>query len=96
VDGFAREGGRLLECIRVALVQGDHGAFVDAVQALKGSAGDLGARPVAQLCERVQEVPAERLGSPRVLLLVEALARTFEATCVDLTEYLQRRRDAVR
>jgi CheY-like chemotaxis protein len=96
VDGFATEGARTIAAMQEDLSRRDHRAFLDAVQALKGAAGDLGAVQVAVLCDRVQEVPADRLDSPRAGLLVEALARTFEANCLALTEYLARQRDAMR
>jgi len=96
VDGFMREGSQSLDCLRQAVSDGDHARFIDALQALKGSAGDVGAREVANLCGRVQEVPATRLDSPRVGLLLEAVGRTFEATCGALSEYMERQRDAAK
>jgi two-component system sensor histidine kinase RpfC len=94
VNGFIREGAETLARVEKALAAGDRNGFLDAVQALRGAAGDIGAREVAGLCERIQEVPQERLVSPRMALLLEALTRTFEATAVALTEYVQRARGA--
>jgi len=94
IDGFIREGKQVLARIERALAEGDQCAMLDALQALRGASGEVGAREVATLCERLQEVPGERLRSPRAALLVEALARAFEASAVALTDYLERVEDA--
>jgi two-component system sensor histidine kinase RpfC len=96
VDGFLREGGQTLRRIEAAVAAGDRAAFVDGVQALRGAAGDIGAREVAGLCERLAELPPDSLQSSRMSLLLEALVRTFEATAVALTEYVERARNAAR
>jgi two-component system sensor histidine kinase RpfC len=96
VEGFIREGRQALTRVEQAVADGDHARLLDALQALRGASGDIGARDVASLCERLQEVPGERLGSPRVTLLVEALGRAFDASAVALTEFLERGEDAAR
>jgi two-component system sensor histidine kinase RpfC len=94
VNGFIREGGQSLARVEQALTAGDRDRFLDAVQALRGAAGDIGALEVASLCERIQEVAQERLASPRLALLLVTLTGTFEASAVALTEYVQRARGA--
>ncbi len=95
VQGFVQDGGRSVRRIEQAVRQRDHRSFQDAVQALKGTAGDIGAVLLVSLCIQAESITPFQMGSTPARSLCERLATAFESTCVALTEFAEKQRDAV-
>lgn len=86
IQGFIRDGNRLLEKLEDALKRDDHADFRDASQALKGNAGSIGAVRLYKSClqvERMSRADYELLGG-QVLADVRA---EFRRACAALIEY---------
>ncbi len=95
VEGFARDGQRIMAELDAAVAMRDYPRFRDAVHGLKGSAGELGGTQLVELCLRAEKLKPYRAGTPEFFSLAEQIKEVFDSTCMALTQYLERQRDAV-
>ncbi len=95
IEGFARDGERIMAELDAATVAQDYSRFRDAVHGLKGSAGELGGAQLVELCLKAERLKPYQVGTPEFLSLAEQIKTTFDSTCVALTQYAGRQRDAV-
>ena len=96
VDGFRRDGERLLEHLQHAVETQDYPELRDAAHALKGTAGELGGIFLVNLCKEAETLKPYDMASEKALKLVEKINNTFMSTCQILAEYIQRRSNIVR
>ena len=95
VEGFARDGERIMAELDAATAAQDYPRFRDAVHGLKGSAGELGGAQLVELCLKAERLKPYQVGTPEFSSLAEQIKTTFDGTCVALTQYVGRQRDAV-
>lgn len=95
VEGFARDGEHLMQELQEAASQRDFPRFHDAVHALKGSAGELGAVLLVRLCAEGMSLKPYELGSSKPIALAARIKEAFDATCAALTEYVDRQQNAM-
>src|SRR5262249_25022164 len=74
---FAEQGRTLLELIRDSLLSGKREELAKHLHALKGSAGSVGARVLAEHCGRFER-DARNLGIDAGLAMVQELANDFD------------------
>ncbi len=84
IDLFLEDGPALVQAARAGLARGDAEALRHAVHQLKGSASNLGAQPLADLCARI-ETRARGADLAEADALVEQLAREHQRVGAALT-----------
>jgi two-component system sensor histidine kinase RpfC len=95
VDGFTRDGEQQLARLHCAVEQSDYPILRDVAHALKGSAGELGGLRLVQLCKEAERLKPYDMASEKAALLVQRIGESLNATCVRLTEYVDRRYKAM-
>jgi two-component system sensor histidine kinase RpfC len=95
VEGFSRDGERTMDELEAAVFEEDYPRFRDAVHGLKGSAGELGGVQLVRLCIEAEGLKPYQLGSPELRAMADKIKQTFNSTCVALTQYLDRQRNAM-
>jgi two-component system sensor histidine kinase RpfC len=80
VASFHRDGERMLARIREALSASDYPLLHEAIHALRGSAGEIGAVQVAEICARIRELEMSELNSKAARELSDRLAECLNAT----------------
>ena len=95
VEGFVRDGETNLSLVDEAVKERDYEGFRDAVHALKGSAGELGATLLVDLCVKSEALKPFDLETGRIRKAADELHRLFDRSCHTLTELVEQRRDAV-
>ncbi len=95
VEGFFRDGERIMAELDAAVMQQDYPRFRDAVHGLKGSAGELGGTQLVKLCLKAEKLKPYQVGTADFATLSEQIKETFNSSCVALTQYLERQRDAM-
>ncbi|MEN8129104.1 MAG: ATP-binding protein [Pseudomonadota bacterium] len=91
VDGFRRDGERLMENLQHANNQRDYPKMRDAVHALKGTAVELGAIQLIKLCKDIEGLKPYDMVSDKPGLLIEQINETFVNTCSTLNDYVGRK-----
>ena len=90
VEGFARDGERLMFSMRKACEQSDYPALRDAAHALKGTAVELGALELVRLCKLIEVLKPYDMASAKPSSLVQDVEKTLSETCLTLTDYVGR------
>ena len=74
IDTYLREAGGLVEKLGAAVQGGDGQLVRQLAHKLKGSSGNMGARPLAELCAKLEEIGSEnRLGqAPEIFDRIES------------------------
>ena len=96
VAGFNRDGIRLMKELECAVADKDYPAFQDALHALRGSAGEFGAAKLVSLCVEAKGLKPFEMGSDKPGGLAERIEVSFNETCVQLTEYVNKNQDAMK
>ena len=96
VAGFNRDGLRLMKELQCAVTDKDYPAFQDALHALRGSAGEFGAAELVSLCVEAKGLKPFEMGSAKPGGLAERIEVSFNETCVLLTEYVNKKQDAMK
>ncbi len=86
VRGFVRDSTRSIGAMVEANAARDYPALHDAIHALRGSAGELGATRVAVCCQQIRALKPFDLGTDRSRELIEQLRAAHEATAGRLAE----------
>jgi len=79
VRGFQSDGQRHLRNLQAAMER-DYPRFRDSLHALKGSATEMGARVLVEVCEEGEDIRPCDLGSARLRELMRELEETFHLT----------------
>ena len=79
VRGFQSDGQRHLRNLQ-ASIERDYPRFRDSLHALKGSATEMGARVLVEVCEEGEDIRPCDLGSARLRDLMRELEETFHLT----------------
>lgn len=95
VEGFARDGERIMAELGAAVAEQDYRRLRDAVHGLKGSAGELGGAQLVCLCIEAESLKPYQVGASEFSAMVERIKAAFDGTCVALTDFLERQRDAM-
>lgn len=91
VGGFVRDGERNLAELDRAVEARDYPGMRDALHAIRGSAGEFGARRMVRLCKQAERLKPYDMGSDRPAELAAQLRAAFTQTAGYLTEYVRRR-----
>lgn len=84
LTGFVMEGQRHMETVQDALVRLDYPVMMEALHALKGSALQLGAMKLAQICREGEKLRVLDLMEKRLGPLPEQLPEVFRQTLQEL------------
>ena len=90
VEGFSRDGERLMINMRQACDERDYPGLRDAAHALKGTAAELGAIELVRLCKHVEALKSYDMTSGKALTVVNTIENTLSETCLSLTDYAGR------
>ncbi len=96
VEGFTRDGARLMASVRHAVAEQDYPEFQDAAHALKGTASELGGTQLVRLCVEAQQLKPYEMSSAKTSELATRIETCFDSTCIRLTEYVDRQRNVMR
>jgi two-component system, sensor histidine kinase RpfC len=91
VQGFARDGARLMDHLHHAVAERDYPEFQDVAHALKGTASELGATQLVRLCAEAKKLKPYEMADDKVAQLAARIETCFEGTCGRLTAYVERR-----
>ncbi len=94
VAGFSRDVARALDRLGSALATRDYPLMREALHALQGSAAELGALRLTELCMEMRRLKPFELGSPQAATLLGQLRDVFEQTQRALAELSIRQHDA--
>jgi two-component system, sensor histidine kinase RpfC len=86
ITGFAAEGEQMIAAMSAALREGQYEAFRELAHTLKGSAGNVGAEMLCNVCREMMRLNPAEFGERAAALLNEA-QKKFSATQVALTKY---------
>ncbi|MGE5240169.1 MAG: ATP-binding protein [Bacteroidota bacterium] len=90
IHGFLSDAEQLLSDMEAAMRAKQYGDFKDLVHALKGSAGNVGAQALYEICARAYDMTEEALRHETGSLMHD-LVNQYEATRYELLAYLKRR-----
>src|SRR5680860_1455248 len=96
VEGFTRDGARLMASVRHAVTEQDYPEFQDAAHALKGTASELGGTQLVRLCVAAQQLKPYEMSTAKSSELAARIETCFNSTCIRLTEYVDRPRNVMR
>lgn len=92
ITHFAENSRGLCKEIRSAQSARDYPRYRDAVHALKGSAGDLGAYALMNSCLKAEQLKPYEIGSPDMQKMIDKLDFLIERTCLAFAAYLDKTR----
>lgn len=95
VEGFIRDGEANLKAIHSAVSGRDYPGFRDAVHALKGGAGELGAASLVQSCIEAETLKPYEMDTSRMSRMEAAIRDAFGHACRTLTELVDKQPDAM-
>ncbi len=85
VDGFIRDGSRHVRNM-VSQQQDDYPAYRESLHALKGSATELGASKLVEVCIRGEQLKPYDLGSDKMVHISREVEETFNLTAERLRQ----------
>jgi len=88
IQGFISEGEQLLEAMGAVLLKHEYGAFKDLAHTLKGSAGNVGADALFQICREILQLDHADLQASASSLLDKAQG-SFSASRQAMIRYLE-------
>jgi two-component system sensor histidine kinase RpfC len=86
IAGFVRDSLRSIAAIAAANEEQNYAVLHDALHALRGSAGELGASRIADVCQQLRALKPFELGLARSVQLIERLRSVHEETRLRLDE----------
>jgi len=89
IQGFISEGEQLLEAMGAMLLKHEYGSFKELAHTLKGSAGNVGADALFQICREILQLNHADLQVSADGLLSDALDN-FNSTRLALIQYMER------
>lgn len=90
VKGFIVDGAILMSELQMAITERDYPRLHNAVHALKGSAGELGAILLMRLCLEAESIKPHEIDSNKVSLLETNILNAFHKSCHVLSELTSR------
>ena len=94
ITGFITDGEKHLATITNS-VNNDYLAFRESLHALKGSAAEMGAHKIADLCRQAENLKPYMLNEPEAEKLVRKLAEVFRETVQFLKSTAEQKRSRV-
>ena len=85
VNGFSKDGARHIDNIK-ASEEDDYPAYRESLHALKGSATELGATELVQICLKGERLKPYDMGSDKVRELNSEVERIFNLTVTALQQ----------
>ncbi len=79
INGFVTDGEKHIGNITQA-VNDDYLAFRESLHALKGSAAEMGAHKITELCRQAENIKPHMLNTPQTKKLIDSLLAAFEKT----------------
>ena len=89
IQGFISEGEQLLEAMGAMLLKHEYRSFKELAHTLKGSAGNVGADALFQICREILQLDQADLQVSANSLLSNALD-SFNSTRLALTQHMER------
>jgi two-component system sensor histidine kinase RpfC len=90
IEGFTSDGARIMSELHESVELRDYLKLQDAIHALRGSAGELGASKLVRLCFQAERIKPYEMGSELPASLVASIKQSFDATETALVEFLNR------
>jgi len=90
IEGFTSDGERIMNELQESVTLRDYLKLQDAIHALRGSAGELGASKLVRLCFQVERIKPYEMGSELPASLIASIRQAFNATETALEEFLNR------
>ena len=87
IQGFFSEGEQLLSAMKTALLKHEYGVFKKLLHTLKGSAGNVGAEALFQVCREISGLNQSDLRTSNINLLSKAQS-SFNETRQAMIRYL--------
>lgn len=80
IDGFEKDGQKHIQIIQTAVENDDYIAFRESLHALKGSAAEMGAKPLTELCRKAELLKRNQIATGEGQHYSKQLSQTFEQT----------------
>ncbi|MDX1573909.1 MAG: ATP-binding protein [Methylophaga sp.] len=84
IDGFEMDGQKHIEVVQLAVVNDDYIAFRESLHALKGSASEMGAKPLTEICRKAELLKPNQISNSEGQQYCTQLSQTFEQTVKSL------------
>ncbi|MCC5797091.1 MAG: response regulator [Methylophaga sp.] len=89
IDGFKEDGNFHTTIIRMA-AEDDYFRMRESLHAIRGSATELNAHSLVELCRKAEQSKPVEIGSPRVLQLAEDIQQCYQDTVAALEQQLNK------
>lgn len=80
IDGFEMDGQKHIQVVQMAVENDDFIAFRESLHALKGSAAEMGAKPLTEICRKAELLKPNEIANSESLHYCTQLSHTFEQT----------------
>ncbi len=84
IDGFEMDGQKHIEVVQLAVVNDDFIAFRESLHALKGSAAEMGAKPLTEICRKAEQLKPNEISNSEGHHYCAQLSHTFNQTVKSL------------
>lgn len=95
IEGFSRDGQRIISELQTASKQGKSQDFLAAVHALRGSAGELGCTTLVQLCRETKNLKPCDFNTSKPATLTKLLNETFDRSRIELMKFVTEQQGAM-
>ncbi|WP_430008910.1 ATP-binding protein [Methylophaga lonarensis] len=89
IEGFKEDGNYHTTIIRLA-AQDDYFRMRESLHAIRGSAAELSAHALVELCRQAEHSKPVEIGSPRILQLAEDIQQCYQDTVTALEQQLNK------
>lgn len=80
IDGFEMDGRKHIQALQLALEKDDYIVFRESFHALKGSAAEMGASPLTEICRKAELLQPNEISNSESRHYYTQLSHTFEQT----------------
>ena len=80
IDGFEMDGRKHIQVLQLAFENDDYIAFRESFHALKGSAAEMGAKPLTEICRKAELLKPNEISNSENHHYYTQLSHTFEQT----------------
>ncbi|MCX4190597.1 ATP-binding protein [Methylophaga sp. OBS3] len=90
INGFEKDGQKHLELIKTAANDDDYMALRESLHALKGSASEMGATPLSELCREIEQIKPSDLNHSALQQYSSQLHQYFDETVSALDSFAKK------
>ncbi len=95
VEAFRQDSTRALQAMRQSLNERNYGAWQEELHMLKGGASDLGARAMAEACDKAERIKPFEVGLPLAAEQLAAIGTAQLAVLAAMEAFLARQQSAL-